>query len=69
MIKAEQLLWQLLENGNIVRRDPAGRTILQLAVADTLLDELLSFGLPTAGRTNVPAAGGDLARSHLDGSR
>jgi hypothetical protein len=37
------VLHQLLQHGDIAGRDTAGRTVLQLAVDDWLLDELWAF--------------------------
>jgi hypothetical protein len=48
MSEGEQLLQHILEHGDVIGRDRAGRTIIQLAVADTVLDELLSFGADAA---------------------
>jgi hypothetical protein len=44
MTEAEQLLLQILENGDIVGQDSAGRTVLQLAVDRATLERLMEFG-------------------------
>jgi hypothetical protein len=36
-------LHHLLENGHIIGRDAAGRTVIQLAADDWLLDQLMTF--------------------------
>ena len=41
--QARALLHHLLERGDIVGRDAAGRTVIQLAADDWLLEQLLSF--------------------------
>jgi hypothetical protein len=41
--QARALLHHLLEMGDIVGRDAAGRTVIQLAADDWLLEQLLSF--------------------------
>jgi hypothetical protein len=41
--EARALLHHILEQGDVVRRDCAGRTILQLAVDDWMLDRLMAF--------------------------
>jgi hypothetical protein len=48
MSEAEQLLWQILEGGDIVGRHGAGRTILQLAVYDNDLERPMAFGADAA---------------------
>jgi hypothetical protein len=40
---ARSVLHQLLRHGDIAGQDTAGRTVLQLAVDDWLLDELCAF--------------------------
>jgi hypothetical protein len=40
---ARVLLHHLLENGDIIGRDTAGRTIIQLAVDDRVLETLMTF--------------------------
>jgi len=50
MTEAEQLLRQILEAGDIVGRDGAGRTVLQLAVDRATLDRLMAFGADAAER-------------------
>jgi hypothetical protein len=42
------LLQHIPEHGDIVARGTAGRTTIQLALADALLDGLLSFGADAA---------------------
>ena len=42
-VEARALLHHLLEHGDIVGRDTAGRTIIQLAVDDWALEKLLIF--------------------------
>ena len=44
MTQAEQLLRQILENGDVVGRDGAGRIVIQLALGDTELERLMVFG-------------------------
>jgi hypothetical protein len=41
--RARVLLRKLLEGGDVVGRDDAGRTVIQLAVGDWLLEQLLAF--------------------------
>ena len=41
--EAQALLHHLLEHGDVVGRDTAGRTIIQLAVDDWTLEKLLTF--------------------------
>jgi hypothetical protein len=48
MSEADQLLLQILERGNIVGRDAAGRTIIQLTLDDVTLDKLMVFGADLA---------------------
>ena len=40
---ARALLHHLLENGDVVGRDAVGRTIIQLAVDDRVLETLMAF--------------------------
>jgi hypothetical protein len=44
MTSAEQLLLQILESGDVVGQDGAGRTVLQLAVDRATLERLMAFG-------------------------
>jgi hypothetical protein len=44
MSEAGELLRQILEGGDIVGRDAAGRTVIQLAVDRRVLDALMAFG-------------------------
>jgi hypothetical protein len=46
--EARALLHHLLEHGDIVGRDAAGRTIVQLAVDDRLLESLMTFDADAA---------------------
>jgi hypothetical protein len=46
--EARALLHDLLEHGDIVGRDTAGRTIVQLAVDDWALERLLTFDADAA---------------------
>lgn len=48
MSEAGELLRQILEGGDIVGRDRAGRTIIQLAVDRRVLDRLMAFGADAA---------------------
>jgi hypothetical protein len=41
--QARALLHHLLEAGDIIGKDAAGRTVIQLAAADWLLDRLMTF--------------------------
>jgi hypothetical protein len=41
--RARNLLHHLLEAGDIIGRDRAGRTVIQLAANDWLLDQLMTF--------------------------
>jgi hypothetical protein len=41
--QARALLHYILEQGDVIGADPAGRTIIQLAVNDWVLDQLLLF--------------------------
>jgi len=41
--QARALLHALLEGGDVIGRDAAGRTVIQLAVGDWLLEQLLAF--------------------------
>jgi hypothetical protein len=42
-VEARALLHHLLEHGDVVGKDTAGRSIVQLAVDDWVLDKLLAF--------------------------
>jgi hypothetical protein len=55
MSEAGELLRQILEGGDIVGRDGAGRTIIQLAVDRRVLDRLMMFGADAVERED----GGD----------
>ena len=46
--EARALLHHLLEQGDIVGKDTAGRTIIQLAVDDWALDKLMTFDAEAA---------------------
>ena len=46
--RSRDLLHHLLEHGDIVGRDAAGRTVIQLAVDDWALDKLLTFDADAA---------------------
>jgi hypothetical protein len=47
-LAARALLHHLLEYGDIVGRDPVGRTIIQLAVDDRVLETLMTFDAEAA---------------------
>jgi hypothetical protein len=47
-VQARALLHHLLEHGDIVGRDDAGRTIVQLAVDDRVLETLMTFDAEAA---------------------
>ena len=47
-VAARALLHHLLEHGDIVGRDTAGRTIIQLAVDDRVLETLMTFDADAA---------------------
>jgi hypothetical protein len=47
-IEARALLHHLLANGDVVGRDAAGQTIIQLAVDDWVLDKLMTFDAEAA---------------------
>jgi hypothetical protein len=47
-IEARVLLHHLLEHGDVVGRDAAGQTIIQLAVDDWILDKLMTFDAEAA---------------------
>ena len=47
-VQARALLHHLLEHGDIVGRDTAGRTIIQLAVNDWVLETLMTFDAEAA---------------------
>lgn len=46
--EARKLVHHLLEHGDIVGQDAAGRTIIQLAVDDWVLEKLMGFGAEAA---------------------
>jgi hypothetical protein len=46
--EARALLQHLLEHGDVLGRDTAGRTILQLAVDDLVLEKLMTFDAEAA---------------------
>jgi hypothetical protein len=46
--EARALLHHLLEHGDIVGQDPVGRTVIQLAVDEWVLDKLMSLGVDAA---------------------
>jgi hypothetical protein len=48
MTEAEQLLRDILEHGDIVGRDAAGRIIVQLALDEVGLERLMAFGADAA---------------------
>jgi hypothetical protein len=58
--EARALLHHLLEHGDVVGRDAAGRTIIQMAVDDWAMERLLSFDADAAeledGGDNEPDA-------------
>jgi hypothetical protein len=47
-VEARALLHHLLEHGEVLGRDTAGRTIIQLAVDEWLLDKLMGFDAEAA---------------------
>jgi hypothetical protein len=47
-VQARALLHHLLEHGDVVGRDTAGRTIIQLAVDDRILETLMTFDAEAA---------------------
>ena len=47
-VEARVLLHHLLEHGDIVGGDTAGRTIIQLAVDEWVLDKLMAFDAEAA---------------------
>jgi hypothetical protein len=54
--EARALLNHLLEHGDIVGSDPAGRTVIQLAVDDWVLQKLMTFDAEATefeGETNA----------------
>ena len=55
-VQARALLHHLLEHGDIVGRDAAGRTIVQLAVDDRVLETLLIFDADVAELESEPDA-------------
>jgi hypothetical protein len=48
MTEAEQLLREILEHGDIIGRDAANQTIIQLPVDQPTLDRLMAFGADAA---------------------
>jgi hypothetical protein len=46
--QAQALLHHLLEHGDVVGRDTAGQTIIQLAVDDRVLETLMTFDAEAA---------------------
>jgi hypothetical protein len=46
--RAEQLLRQILQSGDVVGQDGAGRTVVRLAVDRATLDRLIVFGADAA---------------------
>jgi len=46
--EARVLLHHLLEHGDVVGRDGAGRTVIKLAVDDLMLDRLMGFDADAA---------------------
>jgi hypothetical protein len=42
-VEARALLHHLLEHGDVVGRDPAGRTVIQLALDDWVYEKLMTF--------------------------
>jgi hypothetical protein len=61
--EARALLHHLLEHGDIVGRDTAGRTIIQLSVNDYVLETLMTFDAEAAeledGGDEEPDADGE----------
>jgi hypothetical protein len=53
-VQARALLQHLLEHGDIVGRDAAGRTIVQLAVDDRVLETLLIFDADAPSSSRNP---------------
>jgi hypothetical protein len=53
-VQARALLYHLLEHGDIVGRDTAGRTIIQLAVDDRILETLITFDADAADSEPEP---------------
>jgi hypothetical protein len=53
-IEARALLHHLLEHGDVLGRDAAGQTIIQLAVDDWVLDKLMTFDAEAAGLEPEP---------------
>jgi hypothetical protein len=62
--EARALLHHLLEHGDIVGRDTVGRTILQLAVDDLVLEKLMTFGAEAA---DLEDGGDGEADDHAEG--
>jgi hypothetical protein len=48
MPEAAELLRQILENGDVVGRDRAGRNVIRLALDDAEMDQLMAFGADDA---------------------
>jgi hypothetical protein len=48
MSEAEQLPREILENGDVVGWDGAGRNVIQLALDDAEMDRLMAFGADEA---------------------
>ena len=65
-VEARALLHHLLEHGDIVGRDTRGRTIIQLAVDDRTLEQLMTFGAEAVDLENSDAEPG--ADDEQDGS-
>ena len=74
-VEARALLHLVLEHGDVVGRDSAGRTVIQLAVDDHTLDRLLTFNVDAAevedqgddefdpdDEADCPPVAGDLVR-------
>ena len=51
--RARALLHHLLEAGDVVGRDAAGRTLIQLAADDWLLDQLMTFDAGSEDQEDV----------------
>ena len=62
-----ELLYHLLEHGDIVGRDTAGRTIIQLSVTDHVLETLMTFDAEAAELEPEPDE--DMARLSWSRSR
>jgi hypothetical protein len=48
MSEAEQLLREILEHGDLIGQDAAGRPVIQLAIDQALFECLMAFGADTA---------------------